>query len=363
MRKLAAILLFIAPFFVLQTRALTIVPTFDTSITSDTNAAVIENTINQIVQVYAASFNDSVTVNIKYHNVPTGFANSGWSYSILSYSSYITALKSHATTPYDAQAIALLPTTSTNPITGTSQINVQFANARALGLLGGPSPGQIDGDVYLNMSVMNLTRTNANPSKWDMMSVAMHETDEVLGFASALNGLTNNAPTPTGNIWPMDLFRYSATNGVRSFNTSSNTAAYFSLDGTNHLVRFNQLGGGDFSDWYGWVSGVVPQVQDSATVSGSQADLGIEKMALDAIGFTLNRSSLSPTITTTRSSQNVKLTWNSIPALDYIVQYTTSLNPTNWLTGASLIATNDTQSFTDPFNANPQRYFRVTLNP
>ena len=43
---------------------LTIVPTFDSTITSDPNAAQIEADINAVIAKYEAAFSDAITVNI-----------------------------------------------------------------------------------------------------------------------------------------------------------------------------------------------------------------------------------------------------------------------------------------------------------
>ena len=69
---------------------------------------------------------------------------------------------------------------------------------------------------------MNLTRTGTPTTKYDLLAAVSHEIDEVLGLGSALNGLKNGDPTPTGAVWGMDLYRYNATR-VRSFNTSAGT--------------------------------------------------------------------------------------------------------------------------------------------
>src|SRR5262249_22081459 len=47
-------------------------PTFDSSITSDPNAATIMNTINAAIAVYEANFRDQITVNITFKEKTTG---------------------------------------------------------------------------------------------------------------------------------------------------------------------------------------------------------------------------------------------------------------------------------------------------
>src|SRR5207253_1009205 len=116
-------------------------------------------------------------------------------------------------------------------------------NARALGLSAAIAS---DGTITLNTSIMNLSRSGSqNPAFYDLMAVASHEIDEVLGMGSGLN-LPTNFPRLSR---PQDLFRYSA-NGVRSFTTVAGTS-YFSIDGgATDLVDFNQApNGGDYGDW------------------------------------------------------------------------------------------------------------------
>ena len=70
---------------------------------------------------------------------------------------------------------------------------------------------------------MNLDRTGPqDPSKYDLMAVAMHEMDEVLGLGSALPS------PPSGNPFAEDLFRYNA--GGRSYSAANGTQAFFSID-------------------------------------------------------------------------------------------------------------------------------------
>jgi PEP-CTERM motif-containing protein len=140
-----------------------------------------------------------------------------------------------------------------------------------------PFLGQPDGTIGLNTSIMNISWTGPqDSSKYDLMAVAAHEINEVLGLGSAL-------PTPqNGTIFPEDLFRYNSS-GARNFTTSGDNA-YFSIDGTHDLARFNQDSGGDYGDW--WSTGAhTPQVQDAFGTPGAQPNLGVEVTALDVIGY------------------------------------------------------------------------------
>ena len=108
-----------------------------------------------------------------------------------------------------------------------------------------------------------------------------------------MDSLNNGSPTPTGNIEPLDLFRYGAA-GVRSFTTSAAATSYFSIDGgTTNLVGFNQYSPAgsvnDYGDWFSnnGAGATVPRVQDSNGTSGSEPNLNVELTRLDILGFTL----------------------------------------------------------------------------
>lgn len=259
--------------------ALTITPTFDSTITSDANSTAIENTINQAIQFYDNTFSDPITVTIKFQEISSGLGSSNWWDYNIPYSTFRAALAADATTANDATALAHLPNVSTNPVTGTSGINVKTANIHALGMTGFTSglPGGFDGVIGLNTSI-TFPPNNSSSSTYSLLSVTDHEIDEVLGLGSSLPFLDFNAP------FPQDLFRYDSS-GNRNFTTSGDNA-YFSIDGTNDLARFSQNSAGDYGDW--WTAGAhTPQVQDAFATPGATPAPGTELTALDVIGYNL----------------------------------------------------------------------------
>ena len=325
---------------------LVIIPTFDSTITSDPNAAVIMNTISNVIAVYQASFSDPVTVTILFHETASGLGQSQFYINTFSYSSVRANLAAGATTANDAKALAHLPNTTTNPVNGSTTMTLTLPNARALGFSANTPAGQTDGDIYLNTSIMNYTRTNINGSKYDLYAVTAHEIDEVLGMTSALDGLANGALAPTGNVESMDLFRYDQ-NGARSFNTTLAAQAWFSLDGTNKLVRFNQNAGGDFQDWY---SSGTPRIQDAFGTAGATPDFNVEFIALDVIGYHF----LVPTIAIVKAGTG-KETVSWLPRTPgFVLQESTNLLSTNWLNSAS--GTNNPVTVT---NTTARKFFRV----
>jgi hypothetical protein len=263
-----------------------VVPAFGSSITGDPNAATIEATINSTIGIYEAAFTDPITVHIAFNEMSSGLGASSTFVATIPYSSYLTALTADATTSNDATALAHLGAGPNNPVNGNAFINVMTANLRAIGINVSPSMGQPDSTISLNTSLMNLSRVGPqNPAKYDLMAVVSHEIDEALGFASALNGLSNGALAPTGPVFPEDLYRYDQT-GARTLDTNINTQAFFSIDGgTTDLARFNQTAGGDFSDWFSSTGLQTPQVQDAFGTPGAQPNLGVELTGLDVIGY------------------------------------------------------------------------------
>jgi hypothetical protein len=183
----------------------------------------------------------------------------------VSYSTYVTTLKADATTSDDAIANSLLPNSATNPVNGTSTINVKTANLRAVGIATpgfGVGQANPDGTITLNTS-LTFPGSPGSSSTYSLLSVTEHEIDEVLGLGSSL------AITPLGTIFPEDLFRYDAA-GNRSFTTNSAAQAFFSINGTTDLAQFdNPNDGGDFGDWQSnpLPSGVPPKVQDAFATS------------------------------------------------------------------------------------------------
>jgi hypothetical protein len=264
-----------------------IVPTFDNSILSDSNAATIEATINSAVGVYEAAFTDPITVNITFQKVNTGLGSSSTYFANILYTPYRAALAADAKTSNDAIALAGLPVGPNNPANGNASMSVMTANLRALGINVNPPSGQPDSTISLNTSLMNLSRIGPqNAGKYDLMAVVSHEIDEALGFGSALNNLHNGDPAPNGPVFSEDLFRYDQ-HRARTFDTNINTQAFFSIDGgTTDLARFNQTAGGDFSDWFS-TGPHTPQVQDAFGTPGAQPNLGVELTGLDVIGYDL----------------------------------------------------------------------------
>lgn len=261
-------------------------PTYAPSITTDPNSVAIEGAIQAAINIYQADFTDPINVAITFAE-GGGLGSSSTAYANVSYASYITALRAEIPqTGNDVAALKLLPFATTNPVNGSSTINVKTANLRAIGIPVFPTSGP-DGTITLNTS-LTTPGSSGTTGTYMLQVVTEHEIDEVLGLGSSLPG------TSFGTIFPEDLFRYDASGTkTRSFTTSSSAKAFFSINGKANLAQFhNKTDGADFGDWESnpLPSGVSPKVQDAFATPFSNPSLGIELTALDVIGYDPNPS-------------------------------------------------------------------------
>ncbi|PYS46284.1 MAG: hypothetical protein DMF68_19575, partial [Acidobacteria bacterium] len=279
--------------------------TFDSSITSNPNAAAIEAMINQAVAIYQSTFTDPITVSILFrysstspNGTPLGsnsLAQSNYViYTGTTWSTYINALKADVRTANDATANASLPTSALS-----TNIIVSSANGRAVGLNTPPgmfsngsvsAGGPFDGIVTLNSAAaFQLTRPPTS-GNYDALRSTEHEIDEVLGLGSYISSYSD--------LRPQDLFSWSSP-GVR--NLTSSGSRYFSINsGSTNIVGFNQTSGGDYGDW---LSGSCPQttpyVQNAFSCSGPTQVSDVtatspEGINLDVIGYDLVSQNLPP---------------------------------------------------------------------
>jgi hypothetical protein len=186
--------------------AFVITPTFDSTINSDPNAATIKASINRVIQSFEDSFSDNITVNITFKEVTTGLGGSNTANGTITYTSYLAALMSHATTADDTTALASLPAGPTTPVGGAGNKSVIVAAAlqNALGLAGAVSP---DGTISLNTSIMNLDRTlvldNGNTTAGSNLISGLSKTASLgVGFpvvGAGIPGSTDSGNTMNGS--------------------------------------------------------------------------------------------------------------------------------------------------------------------
>lgn len=339
---------------------LTIIPSYDSSITNDPNGRAMTNAIYAAIKALQTNIADNFTVYIHFTNDPTVSLGQSQTWGGgYAYADYLAALKATAADANDTNAISQLPNSLTDPLIGGTNIHLTLALARHLGLDTGEGPDGVDSTISLNTTLMNFTRPPGNSTNYDMQGTVAHEIDEVLGTSSGLPA--------TNIVWAMDLFRYT-TNLVRTFTTNGDDA-YFSVDGTNLWARFNMDPGGDYADWWSasgfWAPpGITPhpQVQDAFGNQGTVEDLGPNELAmLDAVGWTLTAPvpATAPILWMVKSGPGqATILWAD--SFDgYVLQERTNLLSGMWVASASgstnpaFITVSTGQKFYRLYNSNP----------
>jgi len=286
---------------------LILLPTFDSSITSDPNSAIIESSINSAISLFESTYTNNFTAAIYFQENPSGLGGSNFYDYSLSYSTFYSALVAKNANPAALAGLAANGGAGpNNPVNGTADIEIKSANARALGINiapgcyttgtagnetcgSGSGNGGYDGIITLNTDLTFPPQTN-NGSNYGLISTAEHEIDEILGLGSSLentSAASGNVTVIGGNPAPEDLFRYTA-GGSRTFAVDCGAAgaAYFSYSGTTDLAQFNNsCNGADFGDW---ASSGTPQVQDAYGTRGQDPAYGSNEIAAEsAIGYTV----------------------------------------------------------------------------
>lgn len=289
----------------------TITPTFDATITSNANAAAIQNEVNRAIGIYQSLFTDPITISIYFRYANTGpngvtlssgtLAQSDYTVYSEVFGLYTAFLGADKKSANDATAVADLPSESQLPnynAANSMKVDVSSANGRAVGLntptamnsSGGVGSGTgfiYDGIVTLNSSAsIQFTRANLTSTQNDGQRLVEHEIDEVLGLGSILSATTDFTGHPA--VKPEDLFRYSSANTL-SLSTAA-ASSYLSINkGSTSIAGFNQTSGGDYGDW---ASGSCPQatalVQYAFSCPGTAVDISAtsaEGVALDVIGY------------------------------------------------------------------------------
>jgi hypothetical protein len=256
----------------LPARALQIQASFGANVDPQARAV-----IQQTIGIYEHLFGDPVSIAIEFLGMSSGLAQNQTFVYTESYRDVHNKLAGDATSAADSTALAHLPAGSRNPVDQSRNLILTRANAQALGFSLTAPTGGFDSTISLNLGLMNISRSNVLPNRYDLQTAVSHEIDEVLGLSSGL-GQSGLSPTV------FDLFRYT-TAGTHTYTTAGDNA-YFSIDGVHDLARFNQTSPGDYGDF--WSSGAhVAQVQSAFGTPGVHADLGVELTALDVIGYTL----------------------------------------------------------------------------
>jgi hypothetical protein len=292
-----------------QAEAVTVVATFDPSITSAPNAAQIENAINKVDSFYSV-FTNPVTVNIyfKLDAIPGDLGTSSPVLERYTYGQYTALLTSASQAQHGNQvlatAVANLAYGNTPATTGLGFVRTTSASGRALGdatdlgVMGADGvigDGNFDGIVRITNDPGLVSWGAVGPNQYSAITTAFHEVDEVLGIGGPGSTEGRNRPA----MGQLDLYRYDWFSGLPSYSAAPdpNAVDYLSVDGGwTALQVFNADPAGDSGDWAGWFpSGFYcspENVQDGFGCSGDQAvNLGygsIEVTALQSIGYNLS---------------------------------------------------------------------------
>lgn len=269
--------------------ALTILPHYDTSITSLSNAASVMAAFNAVAHDYAISFNNPATVNVNVswgsvagQALPSNAVGASVSnlYGYFSYGQIRNDLAGFsAANPSDTALATAVTSLPFNTPAGPYRYVVPSAEAKALGLIS-PTRNSLDGSIGFagSISGYDFNPTNGvNAGAYDFQAVAAHELAEVLG---RISGISSTSPA-----WrtPFDLYRYSAP-GVLDY--GYNDAAYFSIDGGfTDLKDFNNSSfGGDRGDWATLTS--IYDVSNAFISTGHAYNLtAVDLTALDVLGW------------------------------------------------------------------------------
>ena len=161
--------------------ALTIVPTYDSSITTLSNAVQVENAINFAASQYQSLYSNDITVNITFKYGVTGLGESQGYYitSPPSYNDIKNALQNLNSSSAQITSAAHLPSSDPNP---SKAWQIDSAQAKALGIYSANDTGE-DGWVMFNQSATYTfdPYNRAVSGKYDFIGVAEHEISEVMG--------------------------------------------------------------------------------------------------------------------------------------------------------------------------------------
>ena len=285
---------------VTSVNALTIVDTFDSSITTQTNAAAIESGIQSASNTIASLFGNPVTVNIlfQYNNNVLGQVNPA-NY-LVPYATYAGLLQANATAnPANSTlATAVSHLSSGNDFSGTVPILSTSADLRALGLttaIGNLTSSGTTGPTGTYDAVVTIGNLSysSNGKGFNSQGVGEveHLVNEVLGGGGA--GSTLGTGSQNSAFGPLDLYRYASTGSTiasitstPSYTTSSAEVAGFSVDGgATAIAQFNQAGGG--SDYGDFANVGSCQIQDAFNCGASPvfSTSSPEYLMLEAIGY------------------------------------------------------------------------------
>jgi hypothetical protein len=239
-------------FIATSANALVIDATFDSSVTSDPNAAGIEAQVNTAIQTIDGLYGTPLTVNVL---ISTNLAPLGFGPGVVGLSADPLVPVPYATYVQKLTTIAKADPSNTVLATALQHINdgngalqyqgtnkqvaITYANAAVLGLdpvhyladnvTLKPGPPQYDATLYFNSTYFSADATPSPALQPMGVSLAEHELNHALGAALSLAKGGPNDPTAAQYNGAIDLYRYSSP-GTPGFDIFG-PLTYFSIDG------------------------------------------------------------------------------------------------------------------------------------
>lgn len=253
---------------------LIITPNYDSSVTSMSNAAQVENAVNYVCTEYEGLFNiPNRTVNVTFNVVAaapsTGiFGESSTSSTGSNYSSIRSALIA-AYAPDSAD----LP--ASDPLGGVTYA-VPVVEAKALGLIANNT--STDGTFTFGAG-FNYTfdpSHRAVSGEYDFIGLVEHELSEIMGRIPGMGA--------HGYYLPYDLFRYTGPNARGA--SDNGAGVYYSLDnGATDLKNYNDAAASPGSDPQDWDSTTADAYNAFASAGVEENVTPVDVTVMNSLGY------------------------------------------------------------------------------
>jgi hypothetical protein len=276
-----------------------IIPTFDSTITTNANAVAYEAAINTAVNTIDSLYGNPgiIQVLFEFNSGVHGQSNDG--VNTVNYATYVSALAANSAAHPSNLVLATALANISKGNTSSTVIGTTAFLRTALGFAGATPCFDASGSFHNGcgqifdgiISIGNLSTASNGPGKNSQaVSVLEHELDEVLGGGGT--GTTLGTSNQSAAIGPTDPYRFHATGSncasvtsTPSFTTSGSEVSCYSIDGgKTTLVQLNQAGGGsDFGDFANVAVNIQDAFDPGATNVYSYSSPEFE--AMESIGY------------------------------------------------------------------------------